>query len=89
MLDLRDQGLTVQRGSQRLASGCAREAIGQEPTIPTSQLNAESLAACLTSAGPSPRGYTISADGALPFERVITLAESVSAAGRVSFAVRL
>ena len=89
MLDLRDQGLTVQRGSQRLASGCARASIGQEPTIPTSQLNAESLAACLTSAGPSPRGYTISADGALTFERVITLAEGVSAAGRVSFAVRL
>lgn len=82
-----DAGVTVHRGTQRLAAGCARESIGQEPTIPTSQLNTESLTACLTNAGPSPRGYIITADGTLTFERVITVAETVSSTGRIAFGV--
>jgi len=82
-----DAGVTVHRDAQRLAAGCTRESIGQEPTIPTTQLNAESLAACLTGAGPSPHGYVITADGALTFERVIAVVEMVSAAGRVSIGV--
>lgn len=82
-----DAGLSVQRDTQRLAAGCSRESIGQEPTIPTSQLNTESLTACLTNAGPSPRGYIITADGTLTFERVISVAEMVSITGRVAFGV--
>jgi hypothetical protein len=86
-LVLSDQGLNVMRNDTRLAAGCTREAVGREPTIATAQLNPEALTQCLTSAGPSPRGYVLSADGTLSFSRVIAVAETVSGLGHVMFGV--
>lgn len=86
-LVLSDQGVNILRNNERLAAGCARVAIGREPTLATAQLTPDAISQCLTNAGPSPQGYILSADGTLSYARVIAVAESVSTVGRVMFGV--
>jgi hypothetical protein len=87
VLRLAREGLTVTRGTERLAPGCQRVAIGAEPTLPSSSLDATSLRECLAHAGATSRPYTFEATPDTTFAQAVPILEALDDVGSVQIAV--
>ena len=80
-LDLTPDGLFVRTasGGTSPAPGCARPAIGREPSLARAVLSPSTLRACFTAMGPTPGGATLMTRPELPFELFFSVLEHAPA----------